>query len=123
MQQKGTVDEDIINVIRLWVLAEYLLLPKLQNLAMDELDRLCKAFSCLPLGRLEFIWDQTAEGSPLRKYFTDRYARYLDFKANVDKLKFLRGDILMDLLVAMQPFRRVEPKDNLCDISYYVPED
>jgi hypothetical protein len=55
MQRKETVDEDIINVIRLWVLADYFFLPKLQNIAMDELDRLCKAFSCFPLGRLELI--------------------------------------------------------------------
>jgi hypothetical protein len=120
-QQVVTVDEEFSNVIQLWVLADYLLLPKLQNLAMDELDRLCSAFGCFNQELLVVIWDQTAEESPLRRYFIDGYAKKCDFKAEAEKMKHLRSDILMDFLVAMQHFRKVKPKDKLCYISYHVP--
>jgi len=122
-QQRGAVDQDFIDIIRLWLLADYLLLPKLQNLAMDELCRLYNAFRCdITIGTLQFIWDETAEESPLRKYFAAWYARVHDFDVSAPVLKQLtRNDILVDLLVAMQQFRMILPQANFYMKSYHVP--
>jgi len=52
----------------LWVLAERLLIPRLQNLAIDRLEEKGMEHNSVYTGVLQLVWDNTAQDSPLRRF-------------------------------------------------------
>jgi hypothetical protein len=57
------------NLARLWVLAERLLIPRLQNLAIDRLEEKHRECNLVYTGILQHVWDSTAHDSPLPQLF------------------------------------------------------
>ena len=77
------------HIADLWILAEKILAPKLQNLAMDALEEL--RFHCidrLPATRCEYIYQHTRKGSPLRRFMVDWVMRKLAMTPEADAEKF-----------------------------------
>ena len=100
------ISGDYRNLVGLWILADYLLLPQLQNLAIDELDHLLNTFGCnINFNGVKFIWDETAPDSPLRRYAINELARHFDFRKRSEQIKDQPGEILAALLSAMSQYR------------------
>lgn len=53
---------------KLWVLADSILVPKLQNYVIHELKRVCDSFQRIPTNSLEYIYLMTNSESPLRRW-------------------------------------------------------
>lgn len=71
------VDAQQTRLTGLWVLADKLLLPKLQNLALYAIDRTRIKTARSPTHCFDRIWEGTATDSPLRRYMVDICARRL----------------------------------------------
>jgi hypothetical protein len=62
------LDRDM-NLAKLWVLADKLCIPQLQNALIDCIEDICARTKDLALETLHYVWDNTPNDSPLRKYF------------------------------------------------------
>lgn len=58
----------------LWVLADKILIPQLQNAAMDALIELSQLQGTIPTHNVRYIWNNTQRGSPIRAWFLNKYA-------------------------------------------------
>lgn len=81
------------NCLELWLLAERLIIPRLQNEAMTALHN----FPSILMERECFVrlCENTLEGSPLRKYLVFRYTAKTDDKINYGVFP---PDMLTDML-------------------------
>ncbi|CZR51146.1 uncharacterized protein PAC_01021 [Phialocephala subalpina] len=59
---------------KLWVLADKLLIPKLQNTTIRGLDALATAHQKLPSNLSSYVCKNTAKDSPLRKWFVFEFS-------------------------------------------------
>lgn len=95
------------NLVRLWIAAEELNIPRLQNEIIDELDALKKAHGCYGKALYMFVYENTKDENPLRMYLTNTAAdltwRFVE--GNVDI--FLKS-ILHDLVVLLLTERAAE---------------
>jgi len=64
------------SLAKAWVLADRLLMPKMQNHVMNQMGQVCKHYKLIPSLTFEYIWNNTATGSPLR-------LRVLDWCAHI----------------------------------------
>jgi hypothetical protein len=65
----GGKDKASRNLIRLWVLAERLLIPSLQNLAIDTIEIFRRKHNAIWTDMFKYVWGNTAANSPLRRLF------------------------------------------------------
>lgn len=75
-------EEDQIDLVDMWLLAQKLELPNLQNLALESIDALVRAFHdppIFPASELDLIYNSTSEDSMLRKYLIAAGAHCLHF--------------------------------------------
>jgi hypothetical protein len=56
-------------LVELWVLADKLLIPSLQNVVIRELERLRKRFRTTSTRCLHYVYEKTGPGSQLRNLF------------------------------------------------------
>lgn len=96
-------ESDNINLIRLWILADRLLIPQLQNSAifrLEESRRRYKHKLLFPLEIAKEVYEQTETTSPLRRYLVDLCAAKFNHKvyANVNNRKLFPQEMLLDLL-------------------------
>ncbi|RDL36902.1 uncharacterized protein BP5553_06254 [Venustampulla echinocandica] len=124
-EQKAEIPESG-SLVLLWLLADKLLIRRLQNLVIRQIDETIQQFGLLPLHVLHTVWQNTAEGCALRRYLIDAIncrMAHVDFKASAESFP---KDMLVELVVA---FKKRLPNgatsnwtgNNLS--SYYVPED
>lgn len=69
----------------LWVLADRLIIPRLQNLVIDILNEVAHSRKQTPLWDIPYIYEKTSESSVLRRWIIDRCVRRLT------KAGFLEG--------------------------------
>jgi len=55
------------NLYRLWILAEKLLMPRLQNLAIDHIEADHVKYRVIFVPEFEYVWENTTVDSPLRR--------------------------------------------------------
>ncbi|EKD17265.1 hypothetical protein MBM_04842 [Drepanopeziza brunnea f. sp. 'multigermtubi' MB_m1] len=67
--------ENII-LAKTWVLADKLLIGKLQDQIIDEIVRIRDHSHLLSSSVLKYVYDNTPEGSPLRRLYVDLFVRY-----------------------------------------------
>lgn len=79
-------DDDSIGqlLVQLWILADRLLIPKLKNAVIDQLEEILRVYSAFPgETSCHYAYDHTAVGSPLRAWLVFRYSTCVptdDFK-------------------------------------------
>jgi hypothetical protein len=78
VQLNDNSDEDTIvdeeeekSLAELWVLAEGLLLPELQNTVIDAMNEIRSTNKFIHTVYLAFVYSHTEAGSPLRRYYVD----------------------------------------------------
>ena len=134
-QIRESVSAHELHLVQLWVIADRLLIPALQNAAIETLVRLgfwgVDDESIHGFGWIDYAYEHTQPQSPLRRlavdafvYVTDSHA-WLTFK---DNAHLLPKEFLIDLAIAlneniqvreMNGFQRTRfPPTSRC---YYVP--
>ena len=61
----------IKDLTNLWILADEFLIPVLQNMCVEALNEQCAKPEYLPTDLFGHLYENTKEGSPLRKLFVD----------------------------------------------------
>jgi hypothetical protein len=73
-QEDRTFAVHSVCLVKLWVLADKLLMPRFQNFIMARIDQLCSEEEAIAISMLRYVYNYTAIGSPLRKNITRRCA-------------------------------------------------
>lgn len=60
-------------LVKIWLFADSILAPKLQNLVIYDIDQARYEHDYFPSTRLHLVYDNTAEGSPLRRLIVDTW--------------------------------------------------
>lgn len=68
--EEDQADEDC-GLVELWVLAEKLKLPKLQDLVIDSIEKIRIKVEMVPSHTVKYVYEHTEPGSKLRKFFLD----------------------------------------------------
>jgi hypothetical protein len=100
-------------LIELWILADRLLAPKLQNQVLVAYDKLRVALWCRPVIHFVLVYENTVQGSPLRRYITQIAAS--GFTVN-DELTGPEG-YTKDLLFDMVNFMRTGLREKWVEFS------
>jgi hypothetical protein len=95
-------------LVRLWLLAEYLQVPQLQNKAIDIIQQKWKRSRVLNSDAVEVAYKETTAGSRLRKYFTDVICWHATSPESLSiHMKFAPREFISDLFFA-ERLRRLD---------------
>ncbi|KAE8446885.1 hypothetical protein EG329_011516 [Mollisiaceae sp. DMI_Dod_QoI] len=98
----GKFDQaEAMTLVQLWVLADKLLMPKLQNMLIREIDKARKTTKIIPTCCFQYVWENTAEESPLRILFIHECAMHIDSGWNKKLLSTFPHEMLQELIIAM----------------------
>lgn len=64
--------QELDDLIRVWVLADKLQIPKLQNFAVDMLFQIREEYSAILILQLKLVYKETSSDSPLRNFFLEQ---------------------------------------------------
>lgn len=65
----------VANLIRLWILAGKLLIPKLQNLVINLIHDAEVKYTQISTSQFKYLWEHTSSDSALRRYFVSQCVR------------------------------------------------
>lgn len=65
----------ISDLVELWILAERMRMPRLQNQALNTLDQMRGGAELIPQSTYKRVYDRTKDGSPLRRYIVSLVSR------------------------------------------------
>jgi hypothetical protein len=108
---------------RLWVLAERLLIPRLQNLAIDRIDE--KRIECkfIYTTALQHVWDSTAHDSPLRRLFIQQCAWNINadvYRSSIDRFP---KQMLAEICFLFRENAKSDAKASRNMADFHVKED
>lgn len=128
------------NLIRLWILADRLLMPSLQNCVVEKLEEVWGTLHespLMPQNWLSYLYEHTTANSPLRHLVVDRAAYTIVSSSFLRSRHLFPAEFFFDVAVVLS--KAVKPTRNgkyimasdgrveyLCDRkwrSYFVPED
>lgn len=74
---EGMEGEEDQSLVELWVLADKIDMPELQNLALRSIDKLSHVFSRIASGFFTYVYENTNEDSLLRRYFVAQCSHFI----------------------------------------------
>ncbi|CAG8950401.1 hypothetical protein HYFRA_00006894 [Hymenoscyphus fraxineus] len=98
---------EILSIVKLWLLAERLEMPSLQNAAIKKINDCHTQFRMFNYNDINYIWSATKEGSLLRLYYIDLMF-VISQRCFTKFVKTLEKNVLGDLATACM--LRVENK-------------
>jgi hypothetical protein len=107
--QDGNVDDNLVidedeSLFGLWILADKLGAPHLQNLAIESMEKIYYKTEGLATSHLHYIYDNTSAGSLLRKYMVDQCRESLWSESYMDCRHEFPHEFLIEL-VASHPMQ------------------
>ena len=115
-------------LIQLWILGERLLIPRLQNSAMDEPMRVHYHTNIIPTCHFRYVYENTAVDSALRRVFVDTFVGHFSTPDLYDEYpKQFSQEMLLDIVKKLTegttfPHRTKFMPDRNMD-AYHVAED
>ncbi|TVY73265.1 hypothetical protein LSUE1_G005767 [Lachnellula suecica] len=111
-----TQSEDM-SLAELWVLADKLSIPHIQDLALGSIHQISHKISMLCLAPLGYIYDNTTSGSKLRAYCIENLARYL----KPEELETFHDLLPRELLLDLVKYNLIHSKrDGELEVSDYM---
>lgn len=89
-------------MVKLWVLADKLLLPSLQNLIIDALETLRKDSGKTPTLCIRYFCKNTAKDSAIRRFFVALCAGHLKPECILDNLFQYPPDFLAEIVIVLR---------------------
>ncbi|KAH9215304.1 hypothetical protein DL95DRAFT_249351, partial [Leptodontidium sp. 2 PMI_412] len=65
------LDTIVLTLIELWVLCERLIIPRLQNAIIHEIQCVTEHTNTIPVSCFKYIYENTASNNPLRRIYVD----------------------------------------------------
>lgn len=97
LERDECVEGDWGNIPRLWVLADKLLIPRLQNACISKLVELEEKFRRVATGILHYVYSNTAKGSPLRLLLLHQCTCLMELKAFMEHPTLFPHEMLLEL--------------------------
>ena len=107
----------------LWILAEQLLIPRLQNVAIDMTEHLAQTRNKLWLSHLQKVWDNTSTDSPLRRFFIHHCAWSLDKNMFIIHAEAFPREMLLSLAFYSRGIVETSAKCSRNMADFHVKED
>ncbi|TVY88125.1 hypothetical protein LAWI1_G006726 [Lachnellula willkommii] len=118
--------DEVESLIQLNILADKLLLPRLQNLTLSELSKVCHKSKFAHSFNFHYLYANTGPGSPLRRFVVDHCASVLcsyDYGASSDNFpKEMLVDLAAVLSRSLTPSAIDKLKPEHALTRYHVPE-
>lgn len=86
------------HLLRLWVLADKLAMPKLQNYVMDRIGEATWLEDYIPVHSLYYVYDNTSDSSPLRKFLVDQCVCGFGIPQHCDAKNLYPPEMLFDMV-------------------------
>ena len=130
----STWDENNRGLVELWILADRLCIPQLQNFALESINKISDKLLMVPTGIFNYTYEHTTAGCQLRRFLVELCARGLkSWFYSVESESFPR-DMLIDLTTLYAKWHLFEGDEEGClsgeeeeekfEISnFYVPVD
>ncbi|TVY41602.1 hypothetical protein LOCC1_G007766 [Lachnellula occidentalis] len=119
-KQREIAARDTEDLVTLWVLAGKLIMPTLQNEAMDVMMWYYTEFSFIRNSTFAAVYAQTAPDSLLRKAFVELCTHRLETEMIVKRQDSFPKEMLLDMFVAAVA-KGNEPDRPIVASDYYVP--
>ena len=114
------------NLWKLWVLAEKLLIPRLQNQVIDRIEATRDEFNVIYPYSVKYVWENTASDSPLRRLFIRHCAWVVDgswFRSHPEELPHEALIEICSLLREEVKFTDGNARIRKMVSDFYVKED
>jgi len=110
--------------LELWVLADKLLIPRLRTASMEAYKEFVAKRKALNLAPFEWVWENTAMGSPLRRVIL-HYTRKLGAETFATKAEFFPKEMLIDLAIFNSEIlqRRAQDAGKMADLNLKEEKD
>ncbi len=111
-------------LVKLWVLADKILIPQLQNMTLDVLDERVKSKFAIDSKFLAYICVNTSKDSGLRRWFVHRCAFRLESSEFLKHPERYPKDMLLEVVTILSewPKGMDRPKTRTVDYKVKVPE-
>ena len=116
----------------LWITADYLQLPRLQNMAIDGLDHLSLQWGIIGIN-VRYLYENVPSGAPLRQLIFEHCLLFMSPSSYQDVPHLFPKQMLLDLIVAQKlkeelNRRQLPQPDPFTDRAefikrFHVPED
>lgn len=105
-----------------WVLAEKMSMPLLQNVAIEKIEKISNRMDSIATRTLQYVCDNTADDSLLRRYYVTTIANQLDsFNFRNDPSRFPHA-ILIDIAMLQADRREISFDINISDFQVEINE-
>jgi hypothetical protein len=108
---------------RLWILAEKLLIPRLQNLAIKRLEEKRIEYSFIHIGAFQHVWDNTAQDSPLRRLIIHHCVWNLNKNTYRSSIENFPKEMLAEICFLFRDNTISNAKFSINMADFYVKED
>ncbi len=108
---------------RLWTLAERLLIPRLQNLAIDRLDEKRIEYNCIYTNALHYVWDNTAPDSAIRRLFIHQCVWNLESNTYRSDINRFPKEMLAEICFLLAERAKSNAKFSREMAAFHVKED
>ncbi|CZR51136.1 uncharacterized protein PAC_01011 [Phialocephala subalpina] len=92
-------DKETYGLVKLWLLAEELQIPRLQNKALEVVDEISAKTKYITTGSIPTIYNKTKEGSFLRRYMVSACYYSLEGQMYKNFKEHFPSEMLLDLAV------------------------
>ena len=119
------LDKEQLRLVKLWVLADKLLIPLLQNMTLDFLNEIrleSKNDTCSKC--LEYVCANTSKDSGLRRWFVHRCAFRMDPNAFLNHPERFPQQMLLEIVTSLSEWSKSKhrPHTRTRDYKVEVPE-
>jgi hypothetical protein len=106
-----------------WVLAGKLLMPRLQNIAIDKIEELRPIENTTHIPMFQYVWDNTVADSPLRQIFISQCVWTLNKDEFRTSLSFSPKEMLSEMCYVFRDITMKRTKFSIHMANFHVKED
>jgi hypothetical protein len=122
LDDAASMEEDLF-LAKLWVLADKLLLPQLQNQVLDRLQEIWEAAQRIDTRCIRYVNNNTPPGSPLRRWYAHKCASSLDENWLEDHSDQYPHKLLIELILFFRRCVNDLPDAQLADFYVKIPDN
>lgn len=112
-----------LNLPRLWILAEKLLMPRLQNLVIGLIESFRFKHSEICSSMFQYVWDNTCANSPLRRLYVHQCVWNLTKESYHSVLDHFPKQMLADICFQFRENANNQTKFSRNMVDFHVKEE
>jgi hypothetical protein len=107
-------------LVKLWVLADKLLIPQLQNMTLDALVKICGKAQGLATRCLDYVCVNTSKDSGLRRWFIHRCAFRIESKSFLEHPEEYPHQLLLEIVTILSEWSKGKTRPKTRTEDYKV---